>query len=219
MTYVSWALVVEGTTDSEYLSVILPRLIDYLLRNAEGPNATIPETAVEVFGIPKSNLQRIAANVCKGIDAFHILFVHGDTGGRALANQIDNRTCALCTYANEICNFPAERCIVLAPNREIEAWTLADSAAIRSVFGLRPGTPLHGVPNLPAQVENLPDPKAVSVEFLASLVKGQRRRPPRWPYASIAQEQSLEVLLQVPSFASFIEPLRVALRGLGYPLL
>lgn len=219
MTYISWALYVEGTTDEQYLSVVLPKLIEHLLRGADGPNANIPDTPVETFGNPKHDLEEIAKKVCEGIDAFHILFVHGDTGGRALANQIDNRTCALCDHAYRRCNFPPERCIILAPNREIEAWTLADADAIRSTFDLRANATLHGIPNRPAQVENIHDPKAAINTFLTSLINGRRRRIPKWPYARIAQDQSIDVLLQVPSFAAFIEPLKVALRGLGYPRL
>ncbi|PTM75889.1 uncharacterized protein DUF4276 [Cereibacter johrii] len=217
MTYIAWALYVEGPTDSEYLKVLIPRLIGHLLRGSNGALTTVPELPAHIFGIPRLDLDRIASRVCEGRDAFHILFVHGDTGGRALADQLPNRTCALCRRIEENCGFPRSRCVVAAPNREIEAWTLADISALRRVFGLSANASVRSLPTAPTEVESLRDPKRVTQDFLQSIQRGTRNRKTRWPFELIAQEQEINLLLQVPSFARFSAALRDALRGLGHP--
>lgn len=217
MTYISWSIYVEGPTDAEYLKVLIPRVIGYLLSQSDGPLSTVPESPAFTFGIPRLDLEKIAKKVCEGSEAFHILFVHGDTGGRALAEQLNHRTCALCERIEAVCGFQRSRCIIVAPNRETEAWTLADISAVRQVFGLAAGVPLQGMPATPTAVEHLQDPKQVTQDFLGRVSGGARRRRPRWPFESIAQKQDIELLLQVPSFRSFSDALKEALRGLGHP--
>jgi hypothetical protein len=217
MTYLSWSLYVEGTTDSQYLGVLIPRLISYILADSDGQEAVIPEGPVLLFGIQRSTLRKVSSEACQGKEAFHLLFVHGDAGGRALALQLHHRTCALCDLTFEICEFPKERCVVAAPNREIEAWTLADPNAIRLSFGLRQGTALQEVPPNARHVEDIPDPKAIVERLMIHLAAGRRKPGRKWPYESIAQGQNLSRLLEVPSFRTFAEDLKVALRTLGYP--
>jgi hypothetical protein len=217
MTYVSWALYVEGPTDRSYLGVILPRLISYLLISANGPVATVPDNPVEVFGIPKDKLDSIAELICAGKEAFHLVFVHGDLGGRGISSTVDSRTCALCDKISERCDFQRERCILAVPNREIEAWTLADPLAIRAAFGFPADRDLPHIPTKPHHVESLPDPKVTRDDFLKAISAGRRRALARWPYESIAQEQDIARLLSVPSFAVLADATKNALRGLGYP--
>lgn len=217
MTYVSWGLYVEGPTDAGYLNVLIPRLISHLLRESDGPLATIPDLPAHVFGMPRLDLEEIAAKVCEGRDSFHIFIVHGDTGGRALAEQLGFRTCALCERIDAACNFPRSRCVVAAPNRETEAWTLADSSSIKRVFGISPDANLENMPNRPSQVEHLQDPKRVAQDFLETIQGSPRRKRARWPFESIAQEQDIDLLLQVPSFREFADALKQALRSLGHP--
>lgn len=217
MTYISWGIYVEGSTDAAYLNVLIPRLIGYLLRQSNGPLATVPDFPAHTFGIPRLDLDKIAERVCEGKDAFHILVVHGDTGGRALANQIGNRTCALCDRIEASCGFPRSRCIVAAPNRETEAWTLADIAALRRVFGLVPDAHLENMPTTPTAVEHIQDPKKTTQDFMEIIYGPAKKKARRWPFEIIAQEQNIELLLQVPSFRSFSDALKQALRGLGHP--
>ncbi len=219
MTYISWALYVEGSSDASYLGIIIPRLITHLLLDLRGPPATVPEVAVEVFGHRggKLTLDEMAKAICRASSAFYILFVHGDTGGRALADQLHFRTCALCESVNKECDFRLDRCVVVSPNKEIESWTLADADAIRATFGLSRNVELRNVPVKPGQVEAIHDPKALTSTLLADFSAGRRRRSGRWPYESIAQEQDIRKLLDVPSFFDFAEGLKHALRGLGHP--
>lgn len=219
MTYLSWAMYVEGPTDAAYLGVIIPRLMGHLLMNSRGRLATVPDNAVEVFGdaTGRRNLDEVAKAICRANSAFYLLFVHGDRGGRALADQLHFRTCALCKGVNKQCNFRFDRCVVVSPNKEIESWTLADSDAIRSTFGLSKYADLGDVPGKPSQVESIHDPKLVTSTLLADISAGRRRRTARWPYESIAQVQDIEKLLEVPSFSEFAEGLKRALGSLGHP--
>ncbi len=217
MTFITWGLYVEGPTDAEYLKVLVPRVINHLLLQSDGPLTAVPDSPAHTFGIPRLDLDRIAAKVCEGSEAFHILIVHGDTGGRALAQQVENRTCSLCDRIEAACEFQRSRCVVAAPNRETEAWTLADISAVRRVFGFTETAPMEGLPARPTQVEHIPDPKKATQDFLQEVTQGFRRKKPRWPFENIAQEQDISLLLQVPSFRRFSDDLTEALRGLGHP--
>lgn len=187
MTYVSWAMYAEGSTDAEYLGVIIPRLIADILTGADGPIPIIPDMPAFKLDDPTRRFDLISKSLCSGREAFHLLFVHGDTGGRGLAARIEDRTCALCRLVEDLCGFPRDRCIVVAPNREIEAWTLADLDAIRQSFGLPQNMRIDSVPALPRQVENLEDPKRSCSEVLDAIYPGRRRTGKRWPYEVIAQ--------------------------------
>ncbi|PJE36569.1 hypothetical protein CVM52_11265 [Pseudooceanicola lipolyticus] len=217
MTYISWGLYVEGRTDADYFNVLIPRMITHLLRGSDGPISLVPDLPAHTFGIPRLNLDAITEKVCEGSEAFHLFFVHGDTGGRAVAEQLEHRTCALCERIQASCDFRRDRCIVIAPNRETEAWTLADISAVRRVFGFTADAHLNNIPTTPTQVEHIQDPKRVTQEFLEVVSGTARRKRLRWPFENIAQEQNIDLLLQVPSFRTFSEALKVALRGVGHP--
>lgn len=217
MTYLAWALFAEGQTDIRYLETLIPRLILDLPSRTQGPQAVVPDNPVDVFGVANRNLGQEAAKICRASDAFQLLFVHGDTGSPAQEENLASRTCALCELVNNGCGLIRDRCIVVAPRRETEAWCLADKTAIRSAFGVGANLDLSFVPDAPAAIESLPDPKAVLGQIQDSMRGNARRRRPQVPYGSLGQMQGLDHLRALPSFRAFEEQLVRALRTLGYP--
>ncbi len=216
MSYLSWSIFVEGSSDADYLAVLSPRLMGELVLTCDGPSATIPEAPVEVFGLTERRLDVASDLICGSIEAFHIIFVHGDTGSPAQQRTLQARTCRLCELVTEKCNFMPERCVVVAPKRETEAWCLADKKAIRSSLGLSLGFDLSFVPE-GATLEGVGDPKQITAAIQAGFAQGRRRSPARFPYTVVAQRQRTEQLRRLASFRSFETSLKAALRTLGYP--
>jgi hypothetical protein len=217
MNYLAWALFAEGRTDIRYLETLLPRVVLQLLQGAAGPEAMVPDYPVDVFGVACRDLDAAAEKICHAREAFQLLFVHGDTGSPAQEQNLANRTCALCERVETECGIVRDRCIVVAPRRETEAWCLVDKAAIRSACGVGAAFDLSFVPDSAHAIEAIPDPKAVMKQIQNSVSGGRRRRDPPIPYASLGQMQNLERLRQLPSFRCFELELIGALRTLGYP--
>lgn len=213
MTYVCWAAVFEGNTDKSYFVNLIPRVMEDITLNFGTRNSTIPPQ-------PAVNLRRttnddIAAAICAASEAFHIVFVHADRGGRNLANTLDARGCAICEAAHQRCDFPLARCIVIGPNHETEAWVLADAAAITEALGYSGNPDTIGLPRDALAAERLPDPKR-TLEAAVQQVRGNRRTfNVSQLFPAIAQKQSLTQLRRSESFAEFESALRMALVDLG----
>lgn len=216
MNYLAWAIFAEGPTDVRYFETLLPRLILHLIQQSVGPEAMVPEYPVDIFGVAERDLDEAAEKICVASEAFRLLFVHGDIGSPAQAEQLVNRTCALCERVKSICEFNRNRCVIVAPKRETEAWCLVDKDAIRSAYGLGVGVDLSFIPERANAIESIPDPKAVMMQIQSNLATRRRRRTPPIPYASLGQMQNLGRLQQLPSFQAFEQQLIVALKTLGY---
>lgn len=217
MNYLAWALFAEGATDIRYLETLLPRIVLQMVQQTDGPEAMVPDYPVDVFGVACRGFDVAANKICMASDAFQLLFVHGDTGSPAQERNLGNRTCALCARVETACGFMRDRCVIVAPRRETEAWCLADKAAIRSACGVGEGFDLSFVPDAANTIEGIPDPKALMKRIQDTLSGGRRRRTPPIPYASLGQMQDLDRLRELPSFKAFELELFGALRTLGYP--
>ena len=87
--YLAWALFCEGITDRSYLEILIPRVLeDLLLRNGNRPVDVARQSAVPI-GQRNRTVDAVAAEACDAREAFHLLFVHAGTGGRALQQNLD----------------------------------------------------------------------------------------------------------------------------------
>ena len=216
MNYLAWALFAEGPTDIHYLETLLPRIVLHLVQETDGPEAMVPDYPVDVFGVGCRDLDAAAAKICMATNAFQLLFVHGDTGSPAQEQHLSNRTCALCVRVENECGLIRDRCVIVAPRRETEAWCLVDKAAIRSACGVGEGFDLSFVPDSANAIESIHDPKAIMKQIQKALSGGKRRRNPPVPYANLGQMQDLDRLRILPSFRAFEVELIDALKTLGY---
>jgi hypothetical protein len=212
MTYVAWAALYEGTTDEYYFNVLVPKLMEHLVAARGRRSSTIPATPAAVF--KRGTADFVARQICAEQEAIHIAFVHADTGGRNLEREMAGRGASVCDLALERCDWPRDRCIVIAPRHETEAWVLADPAAVCEALGYN-GTPGSiGLPLDAARAERLVDPKATLAEA-AGQVRGRRRSMSATQLlAAIAQRQRLGALRGSPSFRSFEGDVVRALRSL-----
>lgn len=213
MTYVSWGALYEGSTDGEYYNVLIPRMMEEIVLARQTRNVTIP--AFPSHLLKRGAMASVAEEICLNRDSFHIVFVHADTGGRNLELQQQLYACGACDQAFELCGWPRDRCIVVAPRKEMEAWALCDSAAVRESLGYAGEASEIGLPDNPRDAESLPDPKATLMHAIRE-VRGRRRAysaSELLPF--IAQEQSFTSLRQMASFRRFEADLVTALRSLG----
>jgi hypothetical protein len=176
-------------------------------------HATIPDSATIL--LTRADVVTVAAEACEARDAFHLVFIHADTGGRGQAAGIAMRSTAYCEAMNAQCQFPPARCITIEPNHETEAWVLCDPNAVTSALGFTGNPASVGLPSNAAQAEALVDPKA-ALNAAISTIRGRRRGENATAlYPSIAQRQSLAALRASRSFRAFEARLVGALRDLG----
>jgi len=214
MTYVSWSVLYEGSTDSSYFDVLIPRLMEELVLADGVGHVTVPAAPSIRLGTRGRSVDEVAAEVCASIDAFYLVFIHADVGGRALAERLPQRSEAYCEAFEARCNFPRTRCVVVAPRHETEAWVLIDAGAVAGVLGFSNVESL-GLPRTTAEAERLTDPKATLLNVV-SRVRGRRSQVlPEQIFPAIAQRQDILMLRRSASFQAFESRLREALISLG----
>lgn len=213
--YLAWALFCEGITDRSYLEVLIPRVLeDLLLRQGNRPVDIARQSAVPI-GQRNRRVDAVAAEVCAAQEAFHLLFIHADTGARALHQNLDNRGLAYCQRVGNLCDWPPSRCIVIAPRHETEAWTLADADAVANVLGYNGDPGAVGLPGNAQAAERLQDPKARLNEVIAR-VRGRRRRDAAADlFPAIAERQLFVRLRRAKSFMGFEQNVVAGLTSLG----
>jgi len=215
VTYISWATAYEGATDRAYYEVLLPRVLtDISLREGARP-VQIPEAAAVQLSLSGRAVEDVASEICKHAKAFHIAFIHADVGGRGVRQTLAQRSQSYCERANELCEWPPERCVTITPNRETEAWVLADVEAVLDALGYAGNAIELGLPETAAAAEALPDPKSVLENAVRLATPRRRRSAPSQIFSAVAQVQSLDRLRGSASFNHFEARVRGALASLG----
>jgi hypothetical protein len=213
MTYVSWAALYEGATDQAYFDLLIPRVMEDIIMLCGTRQSTIPATPA--VRLQRREVEKVAQEACAAKDAFYLVFIHADTGGRALESELEQRSNSYCKAMHAICAWPPVRCITISPRRETEAWILADPQAVTEALGYRGSPTSIGLPGNATQAERLDDPKAI-LEAAVRQVRGRRRHfDAKEIFPAIAQRQSLPNLRQARSFVAFEANLRAALADLG----
>jgi hypothetical protein len=215
MIYLSWAAMHEGVTDRAYFDIVIPLVMEDLVRRRGTREAMVPQAAAVEFDRAGRVVAEVAADICREREAFHVVFIHADTGGRALEAGMGHRSKAYRHAAFELCGFPLERCVIIAPRHETEAWMLADRAAVGEALGYRGDLAALGLPANAQDAELLVDPKAVLNAAIRE-VRGRRASPNvQQLIPAIAQRQDLAALRGAASFRAFENSLGDALRSLG----
>ncbi|WP_292069645.1 DUF4276 family protein [Brevundimonas sp. UBA7534] len=213
MTYVSWGAIYEGSTDQAYFEVLIPRLMEDLVVSSPARNTVIPATPA--VRLKRGGPNDVAVAVCGEGDAYHLIFIHADTGGRALAQAAAGTAEEYKAALLAQCGWPPERCIVIAPRHETEAWLLADPMAVTAVLGYTGNIHDVGLPRNAAEAERIVDPKA-TLKAAADAVRGRRRpQSSSQMFPAIAQRQDLNSLRHSDSFRQFENQVIAALRSLN----
>jgi hypothetical protein len=216
MTYISWAAFYEGPTDALYFEILLPKLMEAIVTTDGIRHSDIPLVPAVALGKRGRALEDVAAEICEAKDAFQVVFIHADAGGRTLEKGVDARSSAYCQRAFQLCQWPLKRCITLTPRHETEAWLLADPNAIVGALGYQGDPSGLGLPMDAKAAERLTDPKA-TLEAAVKQVGGTRRRNTNVAqlFPAIAQRQSIQALRTSESFGHFEGRLRTCLADIG----
>lgn len=214
MRYISWAAFYEGPSDALYLDVLLPRIIRDLVMREGIQLVEVPDMPAVKLGTKGRSVDRVAEEACAFRDAYDVIFIHADTGGRGLEQGLAHRAVAYCEALAARCNWPAERCITITPRHETEAWLIADGRAVTMALGYS-GDPFEvGLPGDARAAERLNDPKQVLRAAIEAIAGRRRVRIIDSLFPAIAQRQELELLRQSSSFLEFERRLRCCLREL-----
>jgi hypothetical protein len=217
MIYLSWAAMHEGATDRAYFDIMIPLVMEDLVRRRGTCEATVPQGAAVEFDRSGRLVDAVAADICREQEAFHIVFIHADTGGRGLEAGMAHRSVDYRDAAFTLCGFPLERCVIIAPRHETEAWMLADRDAVGGALGYRGDLAALGLPADAEQAERLVDPKAILNAAIGG-VRGRRSsQNVQQLIPAIAQRQNLAKLRGAASFSfrTFEDALARALKHLG----
>ena len=212
--YLAYALFCEGPSDFAYFEVLIPRLIDSIVSDLGVRPVDRPDAPTLRLGQPNHAVEVVAMEACRAQDAFHLAFIHADTGGRNQEGALEGRSVAYCRKMHEICDFPQPRCVLLRPRHETEAWALADPNAVLNALGYTGPPAGLGLPINANEAEHRQDPKACLRSALHE-VSNNPRRHARTLLPAIAQRQSIAELRRSASFRDFESRLKTALQDLG----
>lgn len=201
--YLSWAAYYEGNTDDQYYRVLIPRLLDELVR---AHNGRLPITIADYPALRVGERDRsrevVASEMCEGRGAFDLFFVHADTGGRGLQGSLGERCQAFIDAAVELCDFDADAAVRMCPKLETESWALADGDAVCAALGFNGTAADLGIPTSARDIERLPDPKATLTRALSEASRRRKLKSNRL-LPLIAQTQRLDRLRRLSSFRQF----------------
>lgn len=212
--YLAYALCCEGSSDFEYLEVLIPRLVDDIVRDRGVRPVDTPSTPAFRLGQFGRSVDAVAREACGKKEAVLLVFIHADTGGSGQAATLESRSDAYCRKMREICGFPSSRCVLIRPRHETEAWALADPTAVLDALGFKGSPEILGLPATAREAEGLADPKG-QLRIALRQLRGRRRRDEAALLPTIAQRQSVDALRGARSFVDFEERLTTALEDLG----
>jgi len=78
----SWAALDEGAADQAYLELLIPRVMEDIILMHGIRHSTIPHAPA--VRLQRDHVDKVAREACAARDAFYLVFIHADTGGRAL---------------------------------------------------------------------------------------------------------------------------------------
>lgn len=214
MRYLSWAAFYEGATDSLYLDVLIPRLIRDLIAREGADLVEVPDIPAAKFGRRGRSVESVSAEACDFRDAFDVIFIHADTGGRALEERVAQRSDSYCIALRARCDWPDDQCVTLTPRHETEAWILADGMAVTAALGYAGDPGEVGLPGDAKAAERLADPKAVLIAAVEEVSGRRRKHLVENIFPAIGQRQQLDVLRHSRSFTQFEDRLRKCLSAL-----
>lgn len=218
MKYLSWAAFYEGNTDALYLDVLLPRVIRDLIASHGTDIVEMPDNPVVRLGCTDRGVGAVAREACSYRDAFDLLFVHADTGGRGLERNLGCRSTAYCSAIRNECEWQDLQCVTVTPRHETEAWLLADVQAIAETFGYEGDPAAVGLPMTAREAERLNDPKSTLEQAATQIIGHKRNSSIVHTFPSIGQRQRLPTLRTAQSFVQFEQRLLESLRALRFIL-
>lgn len=213
--HLPWASCYEGSSDRAYFDILLPRVMEEITLADGVRPVVIPISPALYIGRSNREVNAVADEICVNKECFHLLFIHTDSGGRGVVARVEQRGEAYCGSAQNQCHWPPERCVVIVPRHETEAWVLSDPVAVLDALGFRGRPEDLRLPADAMEAERLVDPKATLDEALRMVRHRRAYRGSSDLFTTIAQRQSIDQLRRSTSFQEFETKLRRGLSSLG----
>lgn len=205
MIYVQAGLYAEGPTDYDFLVPLLERLLDDLLaRHYPGQSTELP-TPLALDAASDAGARRdgrIADVIQRFQETCQLFVIHADADGDAVRARNERVEPGVRKGLAGAANVAAAACI---PIHMIEAWMLVDPEVLRGLG--------YDVPELPADLERVRDPKKLLNRVLDAKRRGRRTNV----YEIVGAKVQLPALRRLPGFRSFEDELVVALRAIVPP--
>ncbi len=194
MRSVRYTLLSDGSSDRALTYILTWLLRQYL------PGWAIQPAWADLSRVPRWPMT-LPERIRWSIELYpcDLLFVHRDAEREPRSSRVDEIHHAVAELTPSAM-LPPIVCVI--PVRMLEAWLLADEAAIRTAAGNPNGRHSLDLPRL-REVESLPDPKNVLNSLLleASGLHGRRRRGFRVNAIRVAQlTDDFSPLRQLPAF-------------------
>jgi hypothetical protein len=211
--YLRLALIREGKTDQLFLSRVLSRATARQCERLASEQVDVG--AVLELETKDRTMEACCAVALNEADDFDLLFVHTDGNGN-WESALEERVIPIVRVLEKAESRSRQRAVAVIPVRMMEAWALADGDALRRAFGCEKSDADFGLPSPRHTLERESDPKALLDRCHAIARGGRRARRSRSEPSSsfldrIAEEISLERLLELPSYARFEKDLLAAL--------
>jgi hypothetical protein len=113
MIYICWAAMYEGEMDAHYLNALIPRVMTDLVLRYRAADSIITDTPA--VRLSRGSVEDVAEETCKARGAFHLVFVHADTGGRNVEADLSSRATAYYEAMRKRCNWNPVRCVMITP--------------------------------------------------------------------------------------------------------
>jgi len=209
--WIGAALFCEGTTDHLFFDALIPRVIADLTQ--ESPHHIEVNILDALPNRLRGRYTDFREEVSSYAAAMNLLFLHCDGG----SDPDTARNRVLAPYVDAIAGLGGFESIPVVPVREMEAWALADPAAITAVTRSTVSTDDLPLPHRAGDVERITDPKQC-LDQAVRICHAPRRGAVLKGYeflGLLGERVSLERLSLVPSFQAFTRDLTDALGRLG----
>jgi hypothetical protein len=207
---------VEGSTDQRFLSNIIRKAFEFVVLDC---NADVE--VYEPEHLPKSGesfisqLEKIAIE----FSYFHVICIHCDSDSPTMDSVLTNKIIPAIEAVKQLEN-ACTNLVAIVPVQMTESWLMADFELLKSKIGTTKSNSDLGLPIKTDHIEKIGNPKDVIINAIkiAQEETSKRRRKVSISsiYSPISQELSIEALLNLPSFNSFLVNVRNALRMLNY---
>lgn len=208
--YLGLGLHGEGPTDLRFLAPVVARLTSSILLERGRYSVTVSPVIDVGTGTTQGRAERLTEAVGELQGTVDVLFVHADGSGDP-EGALDHVVRPLIDRLQTEHGDAAPTCVPVVPVREMEAWAIADPAALAHLLRSQLDAEALGLPSDAARCESVADPKAALREAVSRARSRTRRRRGGIPYEPLGERVHLERLDRLPAFqrmrAALIEAL------------
>lgn len=217
MLKLALALYAEGSTDDDFLPLIIQRTAQVVLTHYEQHKMQV--LPIETIGLNEKQPTRAECILQAAILAnrYHALIVHSDADhpsrDRALLERIQPGF-DLIQQASSVC----KNVLPIIPIQTVEAWMLVDHEILRKELRTRLSTQELDLPEKAKSIEVIARPKQRLEEIVLKAnrqLRPRQRLEVRSLYTPLGRKVRLERLNQLTAYQQFVQDLTATLQNLN----